>query len=238
MVACGKEKKISTVSVDVSEIPSMHTENGYSLISDSGVTRYSLEYKVWDMYSNAKEPYWYFPEGVYLEKFDSLFRAEGSIKADTAYYYEIKGMWRLRGNVFIRNLDGNTFSTAELYWNEKEPPNSINSIYTDSFVRIDLGDRIIMGNGMRTNQYMTEYYILEGAGELYYKDEERAPADSANRESASPERTLPITPQSQSDTQPRNQSERVRPQTQRERRGQVQMQRMEPTQMHTIQKAQ
>ena len=35
-------------------------------------------------------PYWAFEKGVYLEKFDSLFHIDASIKADTAYYYEKK----------------------------------------------------------------------------------------------------------------------------------------------------
>ena len=67
-----------------------------SLISDSGITRYRLKAKEWQIYGKAAEPHWYFPEGIYVEKFDTLFQTEASIKADTAYYYDKKGLWELK----------------------------------------------------------------------------------------------------------------------------------------------
>ena len=72
------------VSVDVQAIPTIHTEDASMLISDSGITRYRLEAKIWDIYSNEGDAYWYFPEGIHVEQFDSLFRVTGSIVADTA----------------------------------------------------------------------------------------------------------------------------------------------------------
>jgi len=122
MISCSKESVISTVSLeDALVLPSIHGENIYSLISDSGITRYALKAKVWDMYSNDVEPYWFFPEGIYLEKFDSLFHVEGYIQADTAYFFEKKELWQLIGNVHCQNLLGDKFDTSELFWNQKEP---------------------------------------------------------------------------------------------------------------------
>ena len=159
MLSCGEGNNISTVSLDTGILPTVHSEDVSSLISDSGVTRYRLQAKIWDVYSNDTAPYWYFPEGIYLEEFDTLFNVKGYIEADTAYYYEKKKLWHVIGNVHIQNLEGWKFNTDELFWDDNEPPNSINSIYTDKQVIIDKndGEGLIVSNGIKSNRAMTNY---------------------------------------------------------------------------------
>ena len=57
-----------------------------TLVSDSGVTRYRINTEEWLVFDRKNPPYWAFEKGVYLEKFDSIFQVEASIKADTAYF--------------------------------------------------------------------------------------------------------------------------------------------------------
>ena len=172
LIACNKGKGISTISVDAETLPAMHTKGSTSLISDSGVIRYRFQAEVWDIYSNDTSSYWYFPEGIYIEKFDSLFNVDGWIKADTAYYFETIGLWQVKENVFIQNLEGHQFETSELFWDSKADPNSINSIYTDQFVRIDLGDRIVTSQGLRSNQAMTRYVLYSSTIEAIINENE------------------------------------------------------------------
>ena len=47
-----------------------------------------------------------------MEKFDTLFQTEASIKADTAYYYDKKGLWELIGNVEVESLQGEHFAVS------------------------------------------------------------------------------------------------------------------------------
>ncbi len=83
--SCGKEnKEVVDVSFDPEKSYTMKALDISTLISDSGITRYRLNTKKWLVFEKAAEPHWYFPDGVYVEKFDTLFRAEASIKADTA----------------------------------------------------------------------------------------------------------------------------------------------------------
>ena len=156
MLSCNSGKKsISVIHVDAETLPITHGEDVTSLISDSGITRYQMQTAVWDIYSN----YWYFPEGIYLEQFDSIFTVEGSLRADTAYYFQDKELWQLIGNVKIQNLAGSLFETDELFWNRNEPPFSKNAIFTDKFVRINDGDRVVTSIGLRSNQHMTDYTL-------------------------------------------------------------------------------
>jgi hypothetical protein len=158
----------------------MHAEQVSSLISDSGVTRYRLIADVWDVFSNAVEPYWYFPQGVFVEQFDSLFNNIGYIQADTAYYFEKKELWQVIGNVHIQNLEGDKFDTSELFWDRKAPPNSLTSIYTDSMIRIDQGeDLVIISKGLKANQSMTDFVMYDFYMEKFVQDEE-SKKDSIN----------------------------------------------------------
>ena len=114
---------------------------------------------------------------MYLEKFDSIFQVEASIKADTAYYYNKDELWKLMGHVDIKNLKGERFSTELLYWNQREQ-----RIYSDRFIRIEQPDRIITGRGFESNQQMTVYKIHKPEG-VFYIDEEALAGDSLQTDS-------------------------------------------------------
>ncbi|MDR0961398.1 MAG: LPS export ABC transporter periplasmic protein LptC [Mediterranea sp.] len=153
----------------------MDTRDVMTLISDSGVTRYRINTAEWEVYDRKNPPYWAFEKGVFLEKFDSVFNIEASIKADTAYYYEKKKLWELIGNVHIENIQGENFDTELLYWDQNK-----HTIYSDRFIRIEQPDRIITGLGFDSNEQMTNYTIRKTGGIFYVDDEATAPGDSLN----------------------------------------------------------
>ena len=173
--SCTSSKK-ETVAVvfnpDSSYI--MRTTDVNTLISDSGITRYKLNAKEWLMFSKAKDPFWYFPEGIYIEKFDSLFNAEASVKADTAYYWEKKKLWKLIGNVKILSLENEKFETSEMFWDQGKE-----RIYSSKRVRIEKKDQIIIGkDGFESNQDMTKYSFINS--EASFPVSEKAPSDSTS----------------------------------------------------------
>ena len=128
------------------------------------------------MYNSVDSPYWEFNKGIYLEKFDSLFRIDSSIKADTAYYYQDKKTWELRNNVHIRSQKGDKFDTDLLFWNQKDE-----TMYSDKFIRIEQTDKILEGYGFISNQEMTEYQIYNNTGIFDVEDTQTAaPATTAD----------------------------------------------------------
>lgn len=136
-------------------VPTMTTDSVVTLISDSGITRYKLIAKKWQVFDRAKEPYWFFPEGIYLERFDSLFHIEAVIYADTAWNYVNKRLWRLKGNVNAQNMKGEKFLSDELFWDQRKQ-----RIYSDKFIEIQKGETELKGYGFESNQEMTEYRIF------------------------------------------------------------------------------
>ena len=172
--ACsGDNKNLAEAITERDSLPTMKTLGVTTLISDSGITRYKIITEEWEIYDKKNPPYWAFEKGVYLEKFDSLFHIDASIKADTAYYYEKKKLWELRSNVHIRNLQGDKFDTQLLFWDEAKE-----QIYSDKPIRIEQADKSIINGqyGFKSNQQLTEYEIYNSGGEFIVKD--TTPADS------------------------------------------------------------
>ena len=173
IVSCsGDKKEVVAVEFDPENTYTMRTTEVSSLISDSGITRYRVKAKEWLVYEKAADPHSYFPEGIYVEKFDTLFQTEASIKADTAYYYNKRGLWQLIGNVEVENLQGERFETSLLFFDEKA-----GKVYSDKYIRIEQEDKIITGIGFESNQDMTKYKIFNSQGIFPVSE---APKDSTN----------------------------------------------------------
>ena len=169
MASCGKEnKEVVEVTFDPENTYTLRTTDVSSLISDSGITRYRMNAKEWLVFGKAKEPYSYFPQGVYAEKFDSLFNVEASVKADTAYYWDKKGLYKLIGHVSILSQEGKKLDTSILYFDQKE-----DQIYTDEYFELEEGDKIITGIGFKSNQNMTKYKIFNSQGTFPVSDTAR-----------------------------------------------------------------
>ena len=166
--ACGsKDPETIDIQFDPETTPSMVTDSVTTLISDSGITRYKLVADNWQVFDKAEEPFWYFPEGIYLERFDSLFQVEAKILADSAWNYTDKRLWRLKGNVGIRNMEGEMFLSDELFWDQKEQ-----KVYSDKYIQIKRGDTELKGYGFESNQEMTEYCIFRPHdGRIPFKEE-------------------------------------------------------------------
>ncbi len=188
LASCMREKKeMIEVDFDPQTSYTLKETNVNMLISDSGVTKYKAKAATWLMFGKASEPYWYFPDGVYLEKFDTMLNVEASIKADTAYYYERRKLWELNGHVDISNLKGERFQTSQLFWdNNKE------TIYSDSFIRISKGETVNTGIGFRSNQDMSIYEIYNSSADIPIDMQRRAiasdsiPSDSLHHEAKNP----------------------------------------------------
>jgi len=180
--ACsGRRKEMGEAITERDSLPVMDTKGVMTLISDSGVTRYRINTEEWLVFDRKSPSYWAFEKGMYMEKFDSVFNVEASVKSDTAYYYDKQKLWKLIGNVHIQNLKGEQFDTELLYWDQNK-----HRIYSDKDVRIEQPDRIIYAIGFESDEQMNKYTFFKSRGEFYVDEEETAPADSVQTDSIKP----------------------------------------------------
>lgn len=166
--SCKQEKKeVATIVYDPETVPTINEDSVTTLISDSGIIRYKLVAKTWQIFEQSKDPCWFFPDGFYVEQFDSLLHVEASVKSDTAWRYTKRNIWRLKGNVFIRNIRNETFSSQELFWDEKNQ-----KVYSNVYIEINRPERLLLkGMGFEANQNFTQYVIKKPVNSDFYYDD-------------------------------------------------------------------
>lgn len=174
--SCKKQQpdKVAAV-IDRAAMPSLEATDVNTVISDSGITRYRIISPEWLVYDKAEEPYWDFPKGILLEKFNARLAIDATIKGDYARYNQNPQIWELRGNVFAINQEGEQFQTNLLYWDQKTE-----RIYSDSLITITRAASIIVGVGFESNQSMTRYTIRQPKGVFPFSDEEERDSISQN----------------------------------------------------------
>lgn len=184
----GDKAEVVEVQFDPENTYTMRTTDATSLFSDSGITRYRMKAKEMLVFDKAAEPYLYFPEGLYVEQFDTLFNVQGSFKADTVYNWNKKRLWKAIGNVEVENLQGERFETDLLYWDQVSK-----RVYSDAYMRIEREDRIITGIGFESTEDMSEYQIYNPQGSFPVNQESTDTTKQAPE--TEPSQTAPLFPQ-------------------------------------------
>lgn len=169
-----KEVKLHMGAIDDrASMPVLDAQGVTTLISDSGVTRFRITAREWQIYDKAQPSYWEFPQGIYLEQFDHDLNTTSTLRSNYAYYDDQAEIWHLTGDVFATNANGEQFETPELFWSQKKE-----RVYSDSAITITQppsaaaiqakGDSakgtIIKGVGFESNQEMTKYTIRRPTG--------------------------------------------------------------------------
>lgn len=126
------------------------------------------------MYDMKVPKYWAFEKGLFLEKFNPDFHVEAFITCDTAYFFYEKNLWELRSRVFVKNLNGTTFRTTLLYWDQ-----SSHVVYSPAYMEIDGENEALSGYDFRSNEQMTDYLIHSSKGKFPLNENEEHPHPDA-----------------------------------------------------------
>ena len=179
---------------------SMMTSYGVNtLISDSGIIKYRIVTERWDVNVVRNPSRWTFEKGIFFEQFDEKFHVQAYIQADTAWYYDVKKLWHLRGRVRIRNINGLIYTSEELYWDGIS-----HELYSNVFSKVVTPERQMEGSYFRSDEQMRHYLVSNSKG-------------SFEREDMTGENKAEEQPQDPADTT--KVEEYVRPATQKHRRG-------------------
>lgn len=163
-----QEKQFNAPAIECRDSLAVMSTYGVStLISDSGRISYKIDAEEWFIFDKRQPPYWAFEKGVYLEKYDHDLNIEATIKCDTAYYYSEQKLWKLIGNVDIRNPKDERFFTDLMYWDQEKE-----LIYSDAYIKIEQEDQVTEGVGFSSNQSMTVWEIKNTKGIYAIKEEE------------------------------------------------------------------
>ncbi len=157
---CREESKIDmAAALNPKKMPSMVTHNVSTLVSDSGITQYKIVSPVWYVYDETDTPFWSFPEGLYLQKFDADFNVVATVAADSARFFTIEKLWRLDGNVEMTKAPKDLFLSPRVFWDQRHQ-----RLYSDTFIHIENSTHVLEGTGFESNERLTEYRILHPTG--------------------------------------------------------------------------
>ena len=130
-----------------------------TLISDSGVIKYRIVTERWDVNTIRQPSRWTFEKGVFFEQFDEKFHVQAYVQADTAWYFDQKKLWHLRGRVQIRNVNGLIYTSEELYWDGIK-----HELYSNVFSKVITPERTMEGTYFLSDERMTHYTVSNSKG--------------------------------------------------------------------------
>ncbi len=145
---------VASEPMALDSIPSMVTYDSKIIHTDSGYPRYNAIAPVYYSFDNAKEPFWRFDKGAFIEQYDNERNVVATMECDSAVYLQIPQIWNCMGNVRINNVSGDKFLTNQMFYDVRSQ-----KIYSDSFIHIEKSDKIIEGYGFKSNSAITEYVV-------------------------------------------------------------------------------
>jgi len=192
LISCTDVQEHTAPAIYDRDSASVMTSYGVNtLVSDSGVIKYRIVTERWDVNTVRQPSRWTFEKGVFFEQFDEKFHVEAYIQADTAWYYDQKKLWHLRGRVRIRNVNGLLYESQELYWDGLK-----HELYSNVFSRVITPERTMQGTYFLSDERMTHYIVSNSKGSfttesMEQKDEKQnTPPDTSQVE-------VPLRPQTQ-----------------------------------------
>ena len=191
LISCSEEKEHTAPAILDRDSVSVMTSYGVNtLISDSGIIKYRIVTERWDVNTIRKPSRWEFMKGIFFEQFDQQFHTEGYIQADTAWYYDQLKLWKLRGRVRIRNVNGLVYTSEELYWDGLR-----HEFYSNVFSRVVTPERTMQGSYFRSDEHMSHYIVSNSKGSFTTESMEKdngsdnsAPKDTTQQQPQAPMR--------------------------------------------------
>ena len=166
LLGCNEAQEHTAPAIYDRDSVSMMTSYGVNtLISDSGVIKYRIVTERWDVNTVKNPSRWTFEKGVFFEQFDEKFHVEAYIQSDTAWYYDQKKLWHLRGRVRIRNINGLIYESEELFWD-----GITHEIYSYAFSKVTTPERNMEGTYFLSDEHMRHYTVSNSKGSFTRED--------------------------------------------------------------------
>lgn len=163
-------EKINAITSEVN-YPDLSGDNIHIKYTDSSRLKIILKSARIEQYSNIKEPYTYFPEGIKVQFYNKQEDLESTIQAKKATYYQNEALWKAEDSVIAVNLLTNEkLITDLLYWDETSE-----LIYSDVYTKVLTPSGNHFGeNGFEANQNLDWWQLKKVTkGNFVVKDNEQ-----------------------------------------------------------------
>ncbi len=187
LTSCNEVHEHTAPAINPDDSVSMMTSYGVkTLISDSGVIKYRIVTERWEVNTTRQPSRWEFMKGIFFEQFDEKFQVQAYVQADTAWYYDQLNLWKLRGRVYVRNMNGLIYRSEELYWDGR-----VHELYSNVYSRVITPERTIEGTCFRSDEAMNHYTVTNSVGSFVKSDLDDNGSPAAGSASQSATTTTP-----------------------------------------------
>jgi LPS export ABC transporter protein LptC len=164
-LSCENDIKAISKLNRVDTLPSITVKTLEVKQSESGRLTMILESPEMKAYTGSK-PRTVFPKGLHITFYDSTMRPVSELTAGYGIRNDADNTMQARINVIVRNLEKHTtLNTEELIWNKNTRKTTSNK-----FVKITSPDRIILGDGMESDEIFDNWNIRNVRGIIYVND--------------------------------------------------------------------
>lgn len=190
LISCNDVQEHTAPAIHDRDSASMMVSYGVNtLISDSGIIKYRIVTERWDVNTVRQPSRWTFEKGVFFEQFDEKFHVEAYIQADTAWYFDQKKLWHLRGRVRIRNINGLLYESEELFWDGLS-----HELYSNVFSKVTTPERSMEGTYFLSDERMTHYMVSNSKGSFTREDMTGEQNDTTTQKPADKPDTTQVQP--------------------------------------------
>ncbi len=166
LMSCNEVHEHTAPAVNPEDSVAMMTSYGVNtLISDSGVIKYRIVAERWVVNTTRQPSRWEFMKGIFFEQFDEKFRVQSYVQADTAWYFDQQRLWKLRGRVSVRTIDGMIYNSEELYWD-----GIAHEFYSNVYSHLITPERTLEGTYFRSDENMNHYTVSNSKGSFVNED--------------------------------------------------------------------
>lgn len=151
---------------DQSNMPVQMVKDSKIIQSKKGEVQLKLTTSTINVY-DGEEPKTEYPDGVFIEFFNTDKKVSTTLSAKYAVSYDSKNIMEARNNVVIIDYDsGDTTYMESLIWDKKEK-----KIYSDKPLKSVNGSRVTYGDGFESDESFKNPQIFRQRGTLEFKDE-------------------------------------------------------------------
>jgi LPS export ABC transporter protein LptC len=164
-LSCENDIKAVSKLNRVDTLPTISIQSMEVKQSESGKLSMILTAPLMKAYTGVK-PRTVFPKGVHIVFYDSLKQPVSDLTAGYGVRNDVENTMEARINVIVHNLrKSTTLNTEELIWNKNTRKTT-----STKFVKITSPDRIIMGEGMESDEIFDDWNIKNVRGIIYVNE--------------------------------------------------------------------
>lgn len=139
---------------DILSLPALTVKNFETIYTDSAKLNLVLSASLMERYTNSKQPFSEFKNGIKVLFYDGHKVPVASFTSKYARLDEETNIWELKDSVVAVNEKNERLETELLFWDQKKE-----LVHTDRAVRITSEDEIVVGIGLESNPRFTNWWI-------------------------------------------------------------------------------